>query len=438
MMNIKLRKTGVTLVEMVVALAIMLGMLLAASLVFKSSTQAAGKAMARNDMMQQLFVMKRQLDSDFIGFERNSPFAVIFESSVADSNSTATFYDTDPSVGTDLFERNDRIVFYSNGSFDTWGDTIAPGSIGRIFYGQTSDNEALTVGDLSRLDTYENFSAAYNVYPRRVLSRRMKVFSVDTSSFNFVSNINALNAVDSALYDLNSIFVPQLPQNISVFPAGASDWSDPAVVDFQEYYNYFFDENQNISFIRRPNIFNSEVNFGNRAVQRLFMLPDVTNFKIELWFPGARDWFPNVNDLSLIQTINGLNGEVPTDAVSMVNYSNLEEYKFGFYWNAPFDATFDQGGTTKRKNFFTPNILNGTGYDTGRIEWRSETAITELVNATGVNGIDLDGDGTEETFTLGWTSSWPLAIRFTFTLHDKDRRHFPEGETFSYILNLPQ
>lgn len=38
--------------------------------------------------------------------------------------------------------------------------------------------------------------------------------------------------------------------------------------------------------------------------------------------------------------------------------------------------------------------------------------------------------------TSPWHISMPQAIRFMFTLYDKNRRHFPNGKTFTYIVKL--
>ena len=36
------------------------------------------------------------------------------------------------------------------------------------------------------------------------------------------------------------------------------------------------------------------------------------------------------------------------------------------------------------------------------------------------------------------SATWPKAIKFTFTIFDHDRRHFPEGRTFNYLVSIPE
>ena len=36
------------------------------------------------------------------------------------------------------------------------------------------------------------------------------------------------------------------------------------------------------------------------------------------------------------------------------------------------------------------------------------------------------------------SDSWPRAVRFTFTLHDRNRQYYPEGKTFSFVVKIPR
>ena len=76
-----------------------------------------------------------------------------------------------------------------------------------------------------------------------------------------------------------------------------------------------------------------------------------------------------------------------------------------FYWNAPANPLIPPT---------EPFLLTANGIT---INWYSDTALA--------------------LFT-GIPDPWPSAIKFTFTLYDKDRRHFPEGKTFTYIMKMPK
>ena len=73
------RGRGVTLVEMLVAVAITVGMMIITGVVFKSSTDASGKAMASNDVMNQLRALTDQLERDLSGLRSDMPFAIVFQ-----------------------------------------------------------------------------------------------------------------------------------------------------------------------------------------------------------------------------------------------------------------------------------------------------------------------------------------------------------------------
>lgn len=106
------------------------------------------------------------------------------------------------------------------------------------------------------------------------------------------------------------------------------------------------------------------------ALQQLYILPDVSDFRIEAWYEVTNQWGPLPN--------------VPLP--------------FAIYWKIPD---------------FDPDPV-ALGFNIDGIPWWSET---ELGPPT--------------------VSFWPSALRFTFTLYDRDRRYFPDGKTFTYIVKLP-
>jgi len=349
------RVRGVTLVEMLVAVSITVMMLMVTGIVFKSSSEASGKAAALNEMMRQVRAITRQLESDLAGLRSDMPMAIMFEA-----------HRDDPDDGARLV-RYDRIAFFANGDFQTM-DGGGSGNMARIFYGQAWDMPRQPA------DTIDP--------PRKILTRRCKIM---TAVHHWL-----LSPVPSA-WPQNSIMLAAQYDNTDMECASVAFWKNEPFVKFAS--PYFNDDLSNIvSFVRRPNIAAVEdaivamSTIGGDAVQKLYMLPDVTDFRIQVGglFGSAWRWYPEPANMF-----------DPSGA--LVNQA--------FYWNAPANPFIGP-----MKSF--PLTANGI-----TINWYSDTTLA---------------------YFTGIPNPWPSAIKFTFTLYDKDRRHFPEGKTFTYVVNLPK
>ena len=340
--------------EMMVAVSITVLMMMATSVVFKSAGAAAGKANAYSEMMQQVRALCRQLENDFKGLRPDMPMAVIFEGHTNDIG------DSDPDRG-DPDEplkvvRYDRIVFFANGDFQTndynTNDSIS-GNIARIFYGQAEDLPPIPP-ELAEP-------------PRQILTRRFNIMTANQKNWTGFANT--------------------LPVDIDFNPmdycSSTQEWKN--FLDFHTNYetNFFVDDPAyGFSIIRRSIIEDlADYIEGTEGMQRIYMLPDVTDFKIEFWgqpqLPSDPTWrwFPFSTELySFCQTATG---------------GPLRGY--AFCWNTPKPVSF-------------PMDIDG-------IRW-----------------FWLDAN-------LGQA---PKAIRFTFTLYDRNRRYYPEGRTFTYIVKLPR
>lgn len=353
------------------AVGITVSMLLVTGMVFKSSTDAAGKAVANNSIMNQLRTVTGQLKSDFAGLNTQMPMAVIFELDPDDLDGIA---------------RNDTIVFFANGDFQTNdylnGNNIAS-NMASVLYTQSDDDDLAIPGDPDNIQT-----PPY----RRVLARSAKMFVQDGS-------IDWLNG--SYPYNNSHAEYDYMPVHFTS-SSNSTYWNSVTFNLFNDHYfktdysdtsSGFYSNGSRWSLVRRPNLSSIDLD----GVQRLYMLGDITNFTIELWFPGAENWFPNDTDIDKIQTAPFVSPlDYPADPLA-------------FYWNAPEDP------------INTPTDHTDTFID-GGINWRSEIGMQEIGNQTGI-----------------WSNSnvWPKAVRFTFRLHDRNRRHFAEGKIYSYIVELP-
>lgn len=359
-------RRGFTLAEMLVAVSITVIMLLIVGLVFSSSIKATGIGASSNNVMGQLQTLTGQLEKDFSGWRHDMPMAIIFEA-YSENGSPGW---GDPSLDKlGKLVHYDRICGFANGDFqDMYG--TASGNVARIFYGQMDNIQ--TLGEVSDVAP-----------PRKILSRRYKILTAKDPDWpgttwilsNWAANDNEL--YDSHLFEEASV---QLWKN----------QIDTA------YFNSFFNTAATESFVRAPNYDNIIATGNYQWLQQLYLLPDVTDFKIQIWameetYVGSGvykgRWFPNDYDME-----------------NFWNYEHTSsDRKFAIYWNTPQLAVY----------------MN----DTSKIPWFSP-AYCNVANVDQVN--------------LGLNVSQVPAVKFTFTLYDKHRKNFPQGQTFEYIVKLGQ
>jgi len=359
------RRRGVTLVEMLVAVGITIMMLLATSVVFTSSGKASGKATAYSDIMQQARALCRQLEQDFTHLRPDMPLAILFEQKG---------YDTTGDGFLDTFYREDRVVFFANGDFQTL-DGITSGNLARIFYGQARDL-------LPTPAQVDNPSAPF----RRILTRRQKILSpLGWPPANAISWTNSNN--NPAGWAGWQVSSPEEYDYIPLENSSESYWKTETPQNFLDYHFRTQEKTPGdgwiVSMVRRPDVaaIQAAISMGavrQDALQKLYVLPDVSEFRIDAWYAGNIQW-----------------GVIP--------------YTAAFYWNIQDldDPPMPPRPTNIDLPFFTPPNYG----------WFSEADLKNLYQIP---------------------TTWPTALRFTFTIHDKDRRHFPEGKTFTYIVELPK
>jgi len=115
-MNYKLRtNNGFTLIELMVAIGILALVLSFASVIFKVSIGAHRTAMANAEIMQKLRAITNQLNADFKGLNKDGEIFVAWVAKPLPA--TAGYEDND----SDGYERFDRIMFFANGDFQSYG-----------------------------------------------------------------------------------------------------------------------------------------------------------------------------------------------------------------------------------------------------------------------------------------------------------------------------
>jgi len=141
-MNYELRtKKAFTLIELVVAVAILAMVLSFASVIFRVSIEAYRTAGANTEIMQKLRAVTDQLNADFKGQIWNPPGRIRFG------------FDNSDIDGKTVTVRSDSIVFFANGDFQSTGqykdnisgkDKTVVGNVACIFYGLAANPDPNT------------------------------------------------------------------------------------------------------------------------------------------------------------------------------------------------------------------------------------------------------------------------------------------------------
>ena len=115
-MNCKLRTNhGFTLIELMVSIGILAMVLSFASIIFRVSINAHRTAMANAEIMQKLRAITNQLNDDFEGLSKDSEIFVAWVAKRLPSTSVNDDLDFDG------YERFDRMMFFTNGDFQSYG-----------------------------------------------------------------------------------------------------------------------------------------------------------------------------------------------------------------------------------------------------------------------------------------------------------------------------
>ncbi len=121
-----------TLMELIVALAILALVLSFAGAIFRVSLESQQLARANAEIMQKLRVLTDQLDADFRGLLKDGEVFVVWS---ARHKRQADYPTIDPNDKRSVaFDRFDRIMFFAGGDFTTFGPDPNRGNVARICY----------------------------------------------------------------------------------------------------------------------------------------------------------------------------------------------------------------------------------------------------------------------------------------------------------------
>ena len=119
-------KKAFTLIELVVAVAILAMVLSFAGVIFKVSIDAYRTAIANTEIMQKLRAITDQLNRDFKGLQKDG-YLMLYSEEI-------TRKEFKYSRSLDIF-RADRLYYFSTGDFQSWFDPDIRSNIARVYFG---------------------------------------------------------------------------------------------------------------------------------------------------------------------------------------------------------------------------------------------------------------------------------------------------------------
>ncbi|NVL91363.1 MAG: type II secretion system protein [Desulfobacterales bacterium] len=181
-MNYKLRTNkAFTLLELVVAIAILAMVLSFAGVIFKVSIESYRTAIANAEIMRKMRAITDQLNTDFKDIRKDAPLLIRFRQNPANPS-----------------QRYDQIMFFADGDFQSTqlydgnppADPLIPapagqpvrGNVARIYYGQAGVNR-------TRPDDFKP-PWQQQINKKRVLARSQHILTSDPSIFHWFADFN--------------------------------------------------------------------------------------------------------------------------------------------------------------------------------------------------------------------------------------------------------
>jgi prepilin-type N-terminal cleavage/methylation domain-containing protein len=374
---------GFTLIELVVAVAILAIVLSFAGVIFRVSIDSHRMAIANAEIMQKLRAITDQFNSDFKGLQTDAPLLIWFRQDPKDHN-----------------QRYDQIMFFADGDFQSiqlynGNPPVFPlvpaltgkplrGNVARIYYGQAQsldsrDNTMKYPFDLNRQE--------------RLLARRQHILTADPDLYVWPSASNVSGTFD----DVDGIHREN--NNNEKFEHDSLPLALWKTLDITAYdTSGGTDTILNTCFDFLP-----WVNMGEAKTFHKLMCEGVGNFTIQwaYWDPGLDPisplddklmWFPSDNP-------DGSGTYSHFNLVKMDGFPSQPSNSHGY-------ADFDVFGV-----FF--NIPNGSR--------RNYWGIASLMSYNPNN-----------KFPYGF---YPNAFKFTFALYDS-KGVIKNGRTFTHIVYL--
>jgi hypothetical protein len=262
--------------ELVVALGILAIVMSFAGAIFRVSANSHRLAMANAEVMQKLRAITEQLDADFRGLRKDGEILVFWradrKASYAGQNRNAE----------EAFDRFDRIMFFADGDFQTYGaNPPVRGNMARICYALANGPSA-NPSDPNRPQTQKP--------ERRVLARTEHILVAPSSTTDPNDPLGMSKFTDSQWRDWMS--------NAEYDPITLRGWELIPMATKVDILSVIGDvEVSGIQGNSKKNVTAGGVTLDPARPESLhaFMCRGVGQFEIQGWSDAEHRWIPQVN-----------------------------------------------------------------------------------------------------------------------------------------------
>ena len=271
-----------TLIELMVAIAILAMVLSFAGVIFKVGIDSYRMAMANAEIMQKFRAITDQLNADFKGLRKDGE---IFVAWVAKEAVTAN-YDGYRDCDDDGYERFDRITFFANGDFYSYraSPKIIRGNTARICYMLARNIDGKRAEEYRDLSPNETGRILREEDRRnRILARTQHILAVDLSAIDpngFNDNQqwfawNNLNEHDTIIMEAWKNMPQKIKEDMLSVITDVKVGSPGVVPD--------------------ESVWGTQVDLAEPNLIHLLLCEGVGEFKIQGWYDAGRRWVPEVD-----------------------------------------------------------------------------------------------------------------------------------------------
>ncbi|MBN1124241.1 MAG: prepilin-type N-terminal cleavage/methylation domain-containing protein [Sedimentisphaerales bacterium] len=347
-MRNKGKNKAFTIIELLVAMALLTALLLVSGMVFKMAVDAHRRASATTEIMRKLRAITDQLDNDFAGLRKDGEILIAWRAQAVDLDGDPVPA-SDPVDNIARYERYDVVMFFADGNFQTYNKW--PLATGDIVH-----------GNLARLTYMLGWNTAgqrpVEFEPgQRILARSQHIVASDPG----------------LVYDINGDPYPLDPTDV---PAGFTI----AHCNADEYENLTMLQWRNLPWADKGKIIarvigedidtdgdgtpnhSPPVGWTGLAVDtrtpanvHLLLAQGVGQFSVQAWVKEQARWYPEV-DLNQDGTIDGI-----TDTDFLISGDRIDGTKaIGRYWNPDY-GDFEQVTGLGRALKFTFTLYDSKG-----------------------------------------------------------------------------
>jgi four helix bundle protein len=274
-------QAGFTLIELVVAVGILAMVISFAGVIFRVSIDSQRTAAANAEILQKLRVITEQLNADFKGLRKDGEIFVLWVPNPASA--------ADPNYDGDGYVRFDRIMFFANGDFQSYGANpkVVRGQVARISYMLAKNGDVLP--------------AQLQPPVKRILARTQHILTDDPNLPDLLTSRpitpdNLKEWHNSCEYDKTSL---QGWKNIP--------WSSPEPGKAEILSS--ITEIRVLEDVEDTYLIGAVADPTDPNSIHIFLAQGVGEFKIQAWYEPQHRWIPEID-------INGdgrFNGTTDTD-----------------------------------------------------------------------------------------------------------------------------